>query len=70
MKGLFAWIGYPAVAVPYERDARFAGTTSFNYWKLWNFAIEGVTSFTTAPLKVATYMGLVASPARIRSTAP
>jgi polyisoprenyl-phosphate glycosyltransferase len=58
MKGLFAWIGYPAVAVPYQRDGRFAGTTSFNYWKLWNFAIEGVTSFTTAPLKMAMYMGL------------
>lgn len=58
MKGLFAWIGYRAIAVPYQRDRRFAGTTSFNYWKLWNFAIEGVTSFTTAPLKMAMYMGL------------
>ena len=58
MKGLFAWIGYPAVAVPYERDGRFAGDHQFNYWKLWNFAIEGVTSFTTAPLKMAMYMGL------------
>ena len=59
MKGLFAWIGYPARAVLYQRDPRFAGVTKFNYWKLWNFALEGVTSFTIAPLKMATYMGLL-----------
>lgn len=58
MKGLFAWIGFRSLAVPYQRDRRYAGRSSFNYWKLWNFAIEGVTSFTTAPLKTATYMGL------------
>lgn len=57
MKGLFAWVGYPAVAVDYRRDPRAAGTTKFNYWKLWNFALEGVTSFTIAPLKFATYIG-------------
>ncbi len=59
MKGLFAWIGYPQKAVPYVRQGRHDGTTKFNYWKLWNFAIEGITSFSTAPLKVATYLGLV-----------
>lgn len=59
MKGLFAWIGYPQKAVPYRRDARYAGTTKWNYWKLWNFALEGITSFSIAPLKVATYLGLV-----------
>jgi polyisoprenyl-phosphate glycosyltransferase len=59
MKGLFAWIGYRQTAVPYRRDARFAGTTKWNYWKLWNFAIEGITSFTIGPLKVATYIGIV-----------
>ncbi len=58
MKGLFSWIGYNQVALPYERDARFAGVTKFNYWKLWNFSIEGFTSFTIAPLKLATYLGL------------
>lgn len=58
MKGLFAWIGFKSCDVPYERDKRFAGNTSFNYWKLWNFAIDGLTSFSTAPLKVATYLGL------------
>lgn len=58
MKGLFAWVGFPAIAVPYDRAPRHAGRTSFNYWKLWNFALEGVTSFTVMPLKVATYLGL------------
>lgn len=59
MKGLFAWIGFPQVAVPYRREPRYAGKTKWNYWRLWNFALEGITSFTTAPLKVATYLGLV-----------
>ena len=58
MKGLFTWIGFPQKAVVYERDPRHAGKTKFNYWKLWNFAIEGITSYTAAPLKLATYMGL------------
>jgi len=61
MKGLFAWIGYRQKAVYYDRDPRFAGQTKWNYWKLWNFAIEGITSFTTAPLKFATYIGFVAA---------
>jgi glycosyltransferase involved in cell wall biosynthesis len=59
MKGLFAWIGYPQVAVYYRRDPRFAGKTKWNYWKLWNFALEGITSFSIAPLKIATYVGLM-----------
>jgi len=59
MKGLFAWIGYKQKAVYYDRDPRYAGQTKWNYWKLWNFAIEGITSFTTAPLKFATYIGFV-----------
>jgi len=59
MKGLFAWIGFPQKAVDYRRDARAAGQTKFNYWKLWNFAIEGITSFSSAPLKVATYFGML-----------
>jgi polyisoprenyl-phosphate glycosyltransferase len=58
MKGLFAWIGYPQAAVPYHRDPRFAGRTKWNYWRLWNFALEGITSFSIAPLKLATYLGL------------
>jgi glycosyltransferase involved in cell wall biosynthesis len=61
MKGLFAWIGFRQVAFVYDRDARFAGKSKFNYWRLWNFSLEGITSFTTAPLKVATYVGLATS---------
>ena len=58
MKGLYAWIGFPQKAVPYHRDPRKAGQTKWNYWKLWNFALEGFTSFTIGPLKVATYLGI------------
>lgn len=59
MKGLFAWIGYPQIAVQYRRERRHAGKSKWNYWGLWNFAIEGLTSFTIAPLKLATYLGVV-----------
>lgn len=58
-KGLFSWIGYPQKAVYYHRDPRLAGKTKWNYWRLWNFALEGITSFTTAPLRMATYLGLL-----------
>jgi len=61
MKGLFAWIGYPQTAVSYQRDARYAGESNWTYWRLWNFALEGITSFTTAPLKIASYLGLTAA---------
>ena len=63
MKGLFAWIGYPQKAVTYRREARVAGQTKWNYWRLWNFALDGITSFTTAPLKAATYLGLLVTAA-------
>lgn len=59
MKGLFGWIGFNRIAVPYERHARVAGRTKFGFWRLWNFAIDGVTSFSTAPLRLATYVGLM-----------
>lgn len=58
MKGLFGWIGFNSVAVEYEREARAAGSSKFNLWRLWNFALEGITSFSTAPLRLATYVGL------------
>lgn len=45
----------------YQRSPRFAGKTKWNYWRLWNFALEGITSFTTGPLKIATYVGLSTS---------
>jgi glycosyltransferase involved in cell wall biosynthesis len=59
MKGLFGWIGYRQLGVAYDREPRAAGTTKWNYWRLWNFALEGITSFSAAPLKVATYVGLL-----------
>ena len=59
MKGLFAWVGFNAVGVPYERPERAAGTSKFNLWRLWNFAIDGVVSFSTAPLRAWFYVGLV-----------
>ena len=58
MKGLFGWVGFRQVSIPYRRAPRAAGTSKFNFWKLWNFAIEGITSFSTAPLRVATYIGV------------
>jgi glycosyltransferase involved in cell wall biosynthesis len=58
MKGLFSWVGFRQTSVTYRREARFAGTTKWNYWRLWNFALEGITSFSYAPLQVATYFGL------------
>lgn len=61
MKGLFAWIGYPQTAVRYRRERRAAGTSKWNYWRLWNLAMEGITSFSTAPLRLATYLGLSTS---------
>lgn len=61
MKGLFSWVGFPTTTVTYRRMSRAAGVTKWNYWKLWNFAIEGITSFSTAPLKIATYLGLFAA---------
>ena len=59
MKGLFAWVGFPSSPFLYKRDPRAAGETKWNYWKLWNFALEGITSFTVAPLKVSTYLGML-----------
>ena len=59
MKGLFAWVGYPSVAVAYDRAPRHAGQSAWSYWRLWNLALEGITGFTTAPLRLATYFGLV-----------
>ena len=57
MKGVFAWVGFPSCAVLYDRAPRHAGATKWSYWKLWNLALEGITSFTVMPLKIATYLG-------------
>lgn len=61
MKGLFSWVGFRQTGVPYLRERRFAGKTKWNYWKLWNFALEGITSFSYVPLQFATYFGLFVS---------
>ncbi len=61
MKGLFAWIGYRQTSIQYLRDPRKAGKTKWNYWRLAQFAIEGITSFSSAPLRLATWTGLAAS---------
>ena len=61
MKGLFAWIGYRQTAVSYQRDARHAGRSKWNYWRLSQLAVEGITSFSTAPLRLATWVGLGAA---------
>ncbi|HWS78099.1 MAG TPA: glycosyltransferase family 2 protein [Thermomonas sp.] len=58
MKGLFGWVGFNQVAIPYHREPRVAGRSKFGFWKLWNFALEGITSFSTAPLRAATYLGV------------
>jgi glycosyltransferase involved in cell wall biosynthesis len=57
MKGLFAWVGFSSVCVPYERPPRRAGHTKWNYWRLWNFAIDGIVSFSSLPLKIWSYVG-------------
>jgi glycosyltransferase involved in cell wall biosynthesis len=59
MKGLFAWVGFKTVVVDYARQPRATGGSKFSGWKLWNLAIEGITSFSTAPLKIWMYVGIV-----------
>ena len=58
MKGLFAWVGFLTTTVTYARPARAAGVTKWPSWKLWNFALSGILSFTTLPLRIWTYLGL------------
>ena len=57
MKGLFAWVGFRTATIEYDRPERVAGMTKFNSWRLWNFALEGLTSFSTDPLRIWTYLG-------------
>ncbi|WP_085648600.1 MULTISPECIES: glycosyltransferase family 2 protein [unclassified Pseudomonas] len=61
MKGLFAWVGFRTTQVEYERPERAAGQSKFNGWRLWNFALEGITSFSTEPLRIWTYLGALVS---------
>ena len=57
MKGIFAWVGFSTTTIYFDREARAAGETSWNYWKLWKFALDGIFSFTSVPLRVWTYIG-------------
>jgi glycosyltransferase involved in cell wall biosynthesis len=61
MKGIFAWVGFSTTYVDYVRPRRIAGKSKFNGWKLFNFAIEGITSFSIMPLKIWTYVGILIS---------
>ena len=58
MKGLFAWVGFRQSAISYDRDARQGGKSNWNYWKLWNFALDGITSFSRVPLQVLSGSGV------------
>ena len=61
MKGLFAWVGFKTFVIEYVREKREAGQSSFNGWKLWNFALDGITSFSTLPLRIWLYIGALVS---------
>ena len=61
MKGLFAWVGFEAETINYSRPNRTDGLSKFNYWKLWNFALHGIFSFSSAPLKIWSYFGIALS---------
>jgi glycosyltransferase involved in cell wall biosynthesis len=58
MKGLYAWVGFNSTTIEYTRPARAAGRTKWKYWGLWNFALDGIFSFTTLPLRIWSYLGL------------
>ncbi len=61
MKGLFAWVGFKQVGIEYDRQPRYQGQSKWNYWKLWNFAVDGITLFSTFPLRLWSYVGIVVS---------
>ncbi len=61
MKGILSWVGFRTDIVEYSRAERIAGVSQFNGWKLWNLALEGITSFSTVPLRIWSYLGLVVS---------
>lgn len=58
MKGLFAWVGFRTKTIEYARQPRLSGVSKFSWWRLWNFAIDGITSFSTTPLRMWTYIGI------------
>ena len=60
-KGMFSWIGFNKKEILFDRDPRVAGSTKWNYWKLIDLAIEGITSFTTKPLRISSFLGVIIS---------
>lgn len=58
MKGLFAWVGFKSTAVEYDRAERISGETKWHGWQLWNFALDGITSFSSLPLRIWSYLGV------------
>ena len=61
MKGIFAWVGFRSITIEYEEQERIAGSSKFNGWKLWNFALQGITGFGTLPLRIWPYIGFIVS---------
>ena len=61
MKGIFAWVGFRSITIEYEEQERIAGSSKFNGWKLWNFALQGITGFRTLPSRIWTYIGFIVS---------
>lgn len=61
MKGLFCWPGFNSTTLEFERKERAEGETKFNYWRLWNFALNGITSFSSVPVRMGVYLGLIVS---------
>ena len=60
-KGMFSWIGFNKKEILFDRDPRVAGSTKWNYWKLIDLAIEGITSFTTKPLRISSFLCVIIS---------
>ena len=61
MKGIFAWVGFSSTTIEYVREKRISGESKFSPWRLWNFALDGITSFSTVPLRIWTYIGMFIS---------
>ncbi len=59
MKGILSWVGFKTTTIDYKRPQRKKGETKFTIWKLWNFAVDGITSFSSIPIKVWTYIGVL-----------
>jgi glycosyltransferase involved in cell wall biosynthesis len=59
MKGIFAWVGFKQASIVFDRPARVAGSSKWSFWKLWNFALDGIFSFSTLPLRIWTYFGAI-----------